>query len=590
MLSFERLSFKRVDSVSFGVKLLVSYMLLAMVPVIITGFFAYRNSVQSVRDHTRDNIQGTLLQMRNNIAYKMEDVKRVSALVTSDQSLQRLLSRKHDAWSGFEAITRYLDPSLRNAVNSSANAIQLSIYLDNDSVPEVYDVAEDGVDPLSMPRNYKVLHAVRLDQEPWYSEEFFQSGQYDETIVWKQVGTDEKYNNLSTFGKFFDLQKLKKIGVVKVTVKIDRLLTEVQHSRIGERSSLFVIDGAGRTIYSSSGSESPVIASGSEADDSRLVIREPISGLDWTLVAIIPREVFVRDASRMTNLTLLILSVNVLIILFLSYFVSKYFMRRVSKLVHSLQAFMDGDLSKRIRYTGKDEFASISNAFNNMGESIERLIRQNYEANLLKKEAELSTLQAQINPHFLYNTLSSIGRLAKFGETEKLNRMVIELSKFYRLALNQGRTVVTVEQELDHTRTYIEIQKIKYGDKLQVYYDIEPSVYPYETVKIVVQPFVENALEHAWYGERIAIRIVAELMNDTVVIRIIDNGVGMSRNTLEQLMNRDGIRIGYGIRNVDERIRLHYGESYGVDLHSRPGIGTTAVITIPRCPSPAPMP
>lgn len=578
------ISFKRLDSVSFGVKLLVSYMLLAMVPVMITGFLAYQNSVQSIREHTRDNIQGTLLQMRNNIAYKMEDVKRVSALVTSDQSLQQLLSSKHDAWSSFEAISRYLAPALRNAVNSSAHPIQLSIYLNNDSLPEVYDIVKDGVDPLSRPRNYQVLYANRLNQEPWYAAKFFQSEQYDESILWKQVGTDEKYNNLSTFGKLFNLQKLEKIGVVKITVKIDQLLTEVQHSKIGEQSSLYVVDGTGRMIYSSSRSHSPMITMDTEADDSQLVIREPISGLDWTLTAIIPHEVFVRDAGRVTNLTLLILSINVLVILLLSFSVSKYFMKRVSKLVQSLQAFMDGDLSRRIRYTGKDEFSSISNAFNNMGESIEHLIRQNYEVNLLKKEAELSTLQAQINPHFLYNALSSISMLAKFGETEKLNRMVYELAKFYRLALNQGQTIVSVEQELDHTRTYIEIQKIKYGDRLQVYFDIDPTVYPYETVKIIVQPFIENVLEHAWYGEQIAIRIIAHLSDHAIVIRVIDNGVGMSRDTLDLLNNRDGIRIGYGIRNVDERIRLHYGEWYGVELYSRPGIGTTVVITIPACP------
>ncbi len=578
------ISFKRVDSVSFGVKLLVSYMLLAMVPVIITGFFAYQNSVQSVREHTRDNIQGTLLQMRNNIAYKMEDVKRISALLTSDQSLQQLLSSRHDSWSSFETTSRYLVPALRNAVNSSANPIQLSIYLINDSLPEVYDTVKDGVDPLTMPRNYQVFYADRLSQEPWYETEFFQSERYDESILWEQVGTDEKYDNLSAFSKLFNLQKLEKIGFVKITVKIDQLLTEVQHSKIGEQSSLYVVDGTGRTIYSSSGSNSPVFTMDPESEDSELVIREPISGLDWTLAATIPHEVFVRDAGRVTNLTLLILSVNVLLILILSFSVSKYFMKRVTKLVQSLQAFMDGDLSRRIRYTGKDEFSRISDAFNNMGESIEHLIRQNYEVNLQNKEAELSTLQAQINPHFLYNALSSISRLAKFGETEKLNRMVLELAKFYRLALNQGQTIVSVEQELDHTRTYIEIQKIKYGDLLQVYYDIDPSVYPYETVKIIVQPFIENVLEHAWYGEQIAIRLIAHLSENTIIIRVIDNGVGMSRDTLDQLINRDGIRIGYGIQNVDERIRLHYGDQYGVELHSRPGIGTTVVITIPACP------
>lgn len=576
---------KRANSASFGVKLLVSYLLLAIVPVMATGYLAYENSVRSVREHTRDNIQGTLLQIRNNIAYQMEDIKRVSAQLTSDQSLQQLLRSKHNSWSSYETTSGYLLPALRNAVNSSANPIQLYVYLYNESLPEIYDVVQEGVDPLSRPANYQVLHVDRLQRESWFDREFFQSDQYDDTVLWAQVGTDTTYRNISAFGKIYDLRKLEKIGYVKITVKIDDLLAEAQHSRIGDASTLFVVDGSGRTIYSSSESNSP-LSGRSDTEDgvSELVIREPIPGLDWAITASIPHKVLARDAGRVTKLTLLVLAVNVMVILSISFWISKYFSRRVTKLVKSLQSFMDGDLSRRIRYSGKDEFSRISAAFNSMGESIERLIRQNYEANLQKKEAELSTLQAQINPHFLYNALSSIGRLADFGEKEKLSRMVLELSKFYRLALNQGKTFVSARQELDHTRTYIEIQKIKYGDRLQVYYDIDPAVYPYETVKIIIQPFIENVLEHAWYGESIAVRITAGLEDGKVLIQVIDNGVGMNRDTLAQLMNRDGIRIGYGIRNVDERIRLYYGESYGVSLYSRQGIGSTVTITLPARP------
>lgn len=129
-----------------------------------------------------------------------------------------------------------------------------------------------------------------------------------------------------------------------------------------------------------------------------------------------------------------------------------------------------------------------------------RLIQEVYLSNLHKKEAELEILQAQINPHFLYNSFSSINRLAQFGEISKIRSMVSGLAKFYRLTLNEGRTMIPVEKELQHVQTYIDIQKIKYEDHLTFNFDIDQKALGFDTVRLILQPFVENILEHAFYG------------------------------------------------------------------------------------------
>ena len=199
-----------------------------------------------------------------------------------------------------------------------------------------------------------------------------------------------------------------------------------------------------------------------------------------------------------------------------------------------------------------------------------------------RKTSGTGITHAQINPHFLYNTLSSISRLARFGMLDKLQRMVMDLAKFYRLSLNDGRNIISVKNELEQAQAYVDIQKIKYDERMQVTYDFEPEVVRYETVKLILRPFIENVLEHAWTGDYIHVRITARVLEDVLEFKIIDNGVGFPPGRiLDNTGGQDLTNAGYGIRNVDQRIKLHYGGEYGVTLFSRAGIGTTVRIVIP---------
>jgi len=299
-------------------------------------------------------------------------------------------------------------------------------------------------------------------------------------------------------------------------------------------------------------------------------------------VALIPNSLLEKNAKELRNFTIMVCLASIVVLFGAGLAISRYFSKRVTKIVSFLRVFREGDFRKRIQFSGKDEFAQIAAALNEMGGHIETLIQEVYVSNLRKKEAELSSLQSQINPHFLYNTLSSISRLAKFGEISKLDEMVRGLAKFYRLTLNEGRTLISIDEELQQAKSYIDIQKIKHEDRLQIAYDIDPQVLGHETVKIIVQPFIENVLEHALYSDRIHIRIAAALEAGRIELRIIDDGVGMPAETIERVFAPDG--IGYGIRNVDQRIKLQFGDPYGVSIHSRPGIGTSVRVAFPAIP------
>lgn len=345
------------------------------------------------------------------------------------------------------------------------------------------------------------------------------------------------------------------------------------------RVSLIITGG-----YALSRKDLPMAASQGELvdnlDDRALILHETIPNLNWTMEAVIPSSMFDAGADKVRRLTILLCLLSTVVLLVIGVLFSSYFAKRISKIIRLIYSYREGDFHKRIAYDGNDEFGQIAVAFNEMGQNLDEMIRENYITNLRKKEAELEVLQAQINPHFLYNTLSSISRLGKLGKIDQMHEMVLALARFYRLSLNEGKIETTIEKELEHIRAYIGIQSIKYGSRLTVLYDIDSETFPYRTIRIILQPFVENILEHAWDGNQIAMKLIVRKVNNGIEFRIVDNGIGMKPSLVNGLLDPLAGK-GYGIRNVDSRIKLHYSEPYGVAIKSRLGTGTSVRITIP---------
>ncbi|MNI19078.1 putative sensor-like histidine kinase [compost metagenome] len=568
---------RRKVNIPFGYKLILPYVLCLLMAVLTVGLFAYAHSVNSLREKTRENLQGTLRQMRDNIRYRTDDIERITNSLYYNYSLQNALRRYDQGWYSYETMTKTLMPALENLLNYTASNIGLSLYLQNESLPEIFYKDEEQ-NPLLSTKRYEIYHLSRIQESDWYHMLQF-SGTLPGLSRWQQIQRDKADGNISLLQRLDDVQRAKEIGLVRVTVQIRDLLDSVDYRKIGEYSTLVVLDASGRTVLQSS----PEGAEGGnpQTTPGRLVLSEPLHGLGWQLQAYIPDSLFDQSAGEVRRMTLLVSLISAVVLAVLGIWVSGYFSRRIQKIVGSLNAFHDGDFHKRIRFKGNDELAQIAVAFNRMGSNMEELIHKNYVADLQKKEAELESLQAQINPHFLYNTLSSINRLAQFGDIDKLHVMVQELAKFYRLSLNRGEILTTVGKEIEHAKAYVAIQCIKYGERLSVYYDIDPEVLEYATVKLILQPLIENALEHAWFGATLGIRLVVEKREAEIVFKVIDNGVGMNTDTIRQILAPEGPRIGYGIRNVDSRIKLHHGSGYGVTIASRSGIGACILITIP---------
>ncbi|MFD3260590.1 sensor histidine kinase [Paenibacillus lentus] len=575
---------KQRQYIPFGYKLMLTYMFFIVIPVIAIGFFSNAMYQESIRKQSRTNLQGTLLQMRDNIKYKLEDVERVSSMIYDDYSLVLHLRHFEKGWDTYDRTTQIVRPKFQNAMQATRLNMAMFIFLQNQNFNESYYGSFEQEDLDMLERKYNIYHLNRLENQNWYTT--YPEEEYGKTMVWKMVQRDEEYGRISLLRRMVDVFPLevKEIGFMRFSVRIQELFEAMDYLKIGEGSILLLKDEQGRILYQSG--EVPAGVGMEEiSEKDYLIITETLNEGNWELLAYVPMTIMERDSARVSMFILGTCVILLIVFSIVGMFISQYFSVRVMKIVSVLNAFREGDLHKRMRYKGKDEFSQIASALNEMGQNIDHLIEQVYLTQIEKKEAELESLQAQVNPHFLYNTLSSISRLAKFGEIDKLQKMVLDLAKFYRLSLNEGRTVIPIRHELEQAEAYINIQRTKYGDKVTISYDLDPAIVRYSTIKLILQPFIENAMEHAWFGDALDIRIEARKVGDSIVFKVIDNGLGMSPGLIRRIFDPvEGQNVGFGIRNVNSRIQLHFGSEYGVTIGSRPGMGTTVQIVIPATP------
>lgn len=568
----------------FGYKLMLSYSAFIIIPLLLVAYTANSIFVESIREQARSNLSGTLQQIRDNITYKLEDSVRLSDMLYFDNTFIYYLRNADAGWASYEATTKQILPKIMTSIEMPSTDLWLSVYVHNRSLPEIYHNYENQDLMAAKSRIYDLYQIGRIAQSPWYLN--FPQEKYGLTKQWRQIEDDAKYGRISLLRRIVDNSNpgtLQEVGFIRISAQLSDLMESIDYEKIGQSTALFIIDENGRVLTSSGTADiQPGQLWRNDLVRQELVIQEDLPDPRWRLVALVPPDITDHDTKRLRDWTILICAVCFIVFSFAGVFISKYFSKRVSKIVSVLDAFHEGDFGKRIHFKGHDEFTQISLALNEMGQNTGELIREVYETNLRKKEAELASLQAQINPHFLYNTLSSISRLAMFGKLDQVVQMVKDLAKFYRLTLNEGRTLIPIRDEVAQAKAYLNIQKTKYGDRMTVFYNIDPQILSYTTTKLILQPFLENVMKYAWCGDNIRLRIVGELEKGTVIFKVIDDGIGIHPETIRQIFDPiDSINVGYGIRNVDQRIRLYYGKDYGVSIYSRPGIGTTVRIVLP---------
>lgn len=277
-----------------------------------------------------------------------------------------------------------------------------------------------------------------------------------------------------------------------------------------------------------------------------------------------------------------------LVCIFVSYYIPQSITKPIRQLSEITDQVAKGNLAVRSDIRTGAEVSVLNDSLNTMIDKINELVEQVKVEQVRLRKAEFELLQAQINPHFLYNTLDAIVWLAEAGEQKKVVSMVESLSGFFRSSLNQGKDIVTIMEETQHARSYLEIQQVRYQDILQYEIDIPDELAPYLIPKITIQPLVENALYHGIKNKRGVGKIIitGKKEEDFFIIKVEDNGIGMAEERLlkvcARIQNKAPVENDiYGLYNVNERIRLNFGEQYGITIESEYMKGTVVSVKLP---------
>lgn len=322
-------------------------------------------------------------------------------------------------------------------------------------------------------------------------------------------------------------------------------------------------------------------------EESRKITVKTVGYTGWKIVSVAPNSSFAMGLNETKYFVILTMTLTIAIMILMNQFVSAKIAKPIKALENSVKALEDGDLNLDIYIGGSHEIQHLGKTLRSVVAQLRQLMDDIVVEQEEKRKSELDALQSQINPHFLYNTLDSIVWMIEGERYEDAIFMVTELASLFRISLSKGKNIITIEEEIKHASNYMNIQKVRYKNKFLVYFKVDEEIWHCNTIKLVIQPILENAI---YYGMEFMdgegeITVCGYRMNEDVYIAISDNGLGMPEEMVELLLT-DNKRIhrrgsGVGLKNVHSRIQLCYGNSYGLEIDSCPDEGTTVKIHLP---------
>ena len=362
-------------------------------------------------------------------------------------------------------------------------------------------------------------------------------------------------------------------GSTFVTDSSGMILSHNDASQLGTRPDNLIF----------SETDAPFLVSTAKIDGEKSIIistafspRSSLIGFSWRLVSILPYDDLFHVLNQILDALLTACFTMIILAVFLSFFLTGHLTRSLKRLQTRLKDLGSGNLDSFLDSNPRDELWDLEQGYNEMVQQICELLEKNRLEQEKKRELELTALQAQINPHFLYNTLDAIGWIAVMKGQNEIEQMVMELSRFFRLSLHKGDKKITIEDEMGIVISYVTIEQLRNPGKFDIKYEIEPEITGLLVPKIILQPIVENAIKHGVSQVRRhgMITVRGYRKGDDVYLEVSDNGCGFRQKSSHIHGS------GYGLRNVNERIQLEYGSEYGISVQSIEGEGTTVQIHI----------
>lgn len=557
-----------VNGIKLRYKLAIIYSLFCFLPVMLLFWLSFLQMRSIIGDKEKMNLQSYLQQSVSSMDRTLDGYNSLSDYIAFDRTLAEVFSMEYGTpYEQYEQLTQKVDPILRSSSYFHGGMQRITIYTDNGMVKHDTTVA-----PVS-----------EIEETDWYQKTLEHPG-----INWF-VNYQEK--TLFSARKLAFSGAREGVNILYMDVDYQKLFTPYAETLISE-CGLYITDQEGKLVFEESrfsGKNQNYDLTYSEFLEQRdrgstdyTILCEQSNTTGWTVWLYQP----VGLAGEAMRPIVVMAGVTILICIFaavLAYFITSSMVSgRIERLTRLMQEVQEGSMDMQVGSDDRDEIGMLYRGFGSMMKRIRTLINEVYLGKITQKEAELKALQAQINPHFLYNTLSLINWKALAAGEEDISRMTLAMSTFYRTALNRGRNVLQVEAELSNTRAYLEIQSMLHDGDFDYEIEAQPEILQCESLNLILQPLVENAIHHGIEEKtdrrgKISVRGWKE--ENCVWFMVEDNGIGMEQEVADKILTMES--KGYGVRNVDERIRLCYGEKYAMKVESVVGKGTKMTIHFP---------
>lgn len=589
---------KKIRSMKFGNKIAAALIILILVPMILMSFFTYRSNAASLTAQTVEAFDYHMSNCLSDIDMSM------SAAVTVNNSLleEPLMIEMSDIDYAFDSEEKqYYYSQIYKLLNVYISRLRAPNILKNVKSYYIYLVSQQCVITTDS-TYYEDIDADGIDFYSKLAENGFISGWYSVNPIYSGKAEDDE--SMISYLQPLYSESGEMYAVISLNVDSEMLsdffdypVADAGAATYIFRSNADRISRGGNTEAEFSEEEYAFLAScaklSSPPQTARLgkdkyrIVTASSNYSGWETVTVIPDSGITAGLRSDRNLSILAILIGFAVVIFISIVFSRSIQRPIRKLMHGMDEVKKGNFKVKIRDNRLDDYHVLFEDFNSMTEQLDSLVNNLSTEQMLNKEAKIKLLQEQINPHFLYNTLDSIYSIAKLQNVPDIPEMVLALSRFFRESLSEGKDIVPLSDAITLVESYLTVQNIRFKGRVKFSVDAEESLLSCLVPKLILQPFVENAVYHGIEKKKGGGQLVVSALSlsGEMMLRVTDDGIGMPAEKLDQiraaLAGDDSLKGNFAMRNLNTQIKLLFGSRYGISVDSIQGVGTSVVIRLP---------
>ncbi len=569
--------------------MLVSFSALMVLAMLVFMVIAMRYTSGTIYENSINYMSQIIQQVNYDIDTYIEYMENISSVIAKSSDVPRYLFDQNQTEAEREAEKERILTQFQTIMES------------RDDIYNVAAVAKNGRYIINQGDD-ELTGYVDIESLDWYQAAMESKSGIAVSSSHVQNAIQSSYKWVITLSRaLVNNQTGEREGLFFVDLNYSAISDLCNNNSIEEKGYIFVLDAEGNIVYHPKQQlmygglktenidaimecrEDSLIID--EGGDSKLYTMSKSKRTGWTVVGAAYTSELLKNNEQAQMWYLLVASILLLAVIGISSIISREITKPIRSLRDSMRKVQNGQFGTHVEVITENEIGSLGRSFNLMTSEIQALMEQNVYEQKQKRKSELKALQAQINPHFLYNTLDSIIWMSEAGENDEVVEMTSALARLLRQSISNDKEEVELEKEIEYVKNYLTIQKMRYKDKLEFFIYVDPRVAHVPIIKLVLQPLVENAIYHGikYKETKGNLKIYARPVDGRVEIVVADDGIGMDEDVMEHIFDehrKEQKRNGVGVPNVQKRLKLQYGSEYGIRYESVKGAGTKAVITI----------